>query len=103
MHRIRATNHDKLYYLMSHWMSLPSPVSKHVRQSLHSPLPASLQLHVTCHQFFTWMQASFLVKRPDLLGCTQFLTSITDSAITAFALLADMSCLDPCPDFSCGL
>lgn len=99
MHKIRASNHDKLYYLMSHWMLLPSPVFKHVRQSLHSPLPASLLLHVTCHQFFTWMQASFLVKRPDLLGRTQFLTSIPNSAITASALLADMSCHDPRPGF----
>jgi hypothetical protein len=29
----------ELYYLMFHWMLLPSPVSKHVRQSLHSLSP----------------------------------------------------------------
>jgi hypothetical protein len=99
MHRIRATNHDRT--ILSH-VSLDALALARLQTRapvVTQPLSASLLVHVTCHQPFTWMQASFLVKRPDLLGCTN-LTSITNSATTVSALLADMSCHDLYPGFS---
>jgi hypothetical protein len=56
------------------------------RRSLHSLSP-----HLDHYTSRAHMQASSLVQRPDLLGSTQPLTSTTNSANTALALLAAMS------------